>query len=91
MINFNQKQQKIISIFLKSNKLSSSMVHFKIVELGEKVSLVTIKRMISKLVKRNALKVFGSGRSTNYSISTLGRIFADINAKDYCSVEPDKR
>ena len=91
MINFNQRQQKIILIFLKNNALSSSMVHAEITKLKEDVSLVTIKRIISKLVAAGVLKISGSGRSTNYSISTFGRVFADINAKDYCVVEPVKR
>ena len=91
MINFNQRQQKIISIFLRNNALSSSMVHAAITKLKEDVSLVTVKRAISKLVAVGVLKISGSGRSTNYSITTLGRVFSDINAKDYCVIEPDKR
>jgi len=33
----------------------------------------------------------GAGRSVSYSVSTLGKIFADINLKEYCDIEPDKR
>ena len=33
----------------------------------------------------------GSGRATKYKISATGRIFAEIDAKKYSSVEPDKR
>ncbi len=91
MINFNQRQQKIASIFLKNDQLSSSMVYAEITKLGEEVSLVTIKRLISKLLAVGILKISGSGRSTNYSISTLGRIFANVNAENYCLVEPDRR
>jgi len=91
MINLNQRQQKIASIFLKNDQLSSSMVYTEITKLGEEVSLVTIKRLLSKLVAAGVVKISGSGRSTNYSISTLGRIFANVNAENYCLVEPDKR
>lgn len=37
------------------------------------------------------LAMSGSGRSTSYNISATGRIFAEIDAHRYCSVEPDKR
>lgn len=67
------------------------MVHSEIIQSGEDVSLVTTKRMLSEMVGIGALKIFGSGRSTAYSISAPGRIFADVNAKEYCSVEPDRR
>jgi len=43
------------------------------------------------MTKSKLLKVFGSGPSTSYEISELGRLFLSIDAKKYCSVEPDKR
>lgn len=33
----------------------------------------------------------GSGRSTSYELSISGRVLADIDAKEYVAVEPDKR
>lgn len=91
MFKLNLKQQKIILLLSKNGPLSSSRVHFEIIKSGENISLVTIKRMLSNMVNLGALKVIGSARATTYEVSVLGRIFADINAKEYCLVEPDKR
>lgn len=38
-----------------------------------------------------ALVVAGAGRSTKYDISPVGRIFAEVDARNYCSTEPDER
>lgn len=91
MLKLSQKQQKIIAIFLRNNTLSSSMVHAEMTKSGEGVSLVTVKRMLSDIAVMGALKVIGSGRSTSYAVSALGRIFAEINAEEYCAAEPDSR
>ncbi|MFA4873548.1 MAG: Fic family protein [Patescibacteria group bacterium] len=91
MFSLSQKQQKIVAIFLKNNTLSSSMVHAEMAKSGEGVSLVTVKRILSDMAVMGALKVIGSGRSTSYAVSALGRIFAEINAKEYCVAEPDRR
>lgn len=91
MVNLNLKQQKILSIFLKKDSFSSSKVNAEMILLGEKTSLVTTKRALSEMAKNEVLVVVGSGRSTNYSISSLGRIFTEVHAHLYCSVEPDRR
>lgn len=91
MFELNQRQQKIISILLKNNTLSSSAVHAEMIKLDDKVSLVTAKRILSELARKGALKVLGSGRATTYAMSAWGRIFAHVNAKEYCAIEPDKR
>lgn len=33
----------------------------------------------------------GSGRSVRYNVSVFGRVFFEVDAKKYCSLEPDKR
>lgn len=85
------KHQKIIGIFLEKGVVQSSDVYAEITRLGEKTSLVTVKRMLSEMVGEGILAVSGSGRSTGYHISPKGRVFADINSKEYVSAEPDKR
>lgn len=90
MIQFSKKQQRIINVFLRHEKLSSSAVHAEIVK-AEAVSLVTVKRMLADLVLEGALKMSGAGRATTYSISALGRNFAAVDAKEYCAIEPDRR
>jgi Fic family protein len=91
MIKLSPKQQKIISIFLEKGQMSSSITHAEMVKLGEKMSLVTVKRTLSEMVSLGFLVVAGSGRSTSYNLTELGRIFADVDANKYIAVEPDKR
>lgn len=91
MIRISQKHQKIIGIFLEKGTIQSSEVHAEMLKFGEKISLVTVKRALSEMVGEGLLKFSGSGRSTSYYITPKGRLFADIDAKQYCLVEPDKR
>lgn len=86
-----QKQQKIVKIFLIEGKIQSSEVHKKIVSSGENISLVTVKRALSELAEKGILEVSGSGRSTSYSLSIKGRILAEVDAKQYVAIDPDKR
>jgi len=91
MLKLTLKDQKIINIFLEKGTMQSSDVHSAIIISGEDISLVTIKRALSKMASRGILSITGSGRSTSYNITAVGRISADVDAKKYCSVEPDKR
>ncbi|MDY0302855.1 MAG: Fic family protein [Candidatus Moranbacteria bacterium] len=85
------KQQKIIKIFLEKGRMQSSQLHEELRNSGEDISLVTVKRALSELTEKGILEVFGLGRSTSYQISAKGRVLADIDAKEYVAVEPDKR
>jgi Fic family protein/DNA-binding PadR family transcriptional regulator len=91
MNKINKEYQKIINIFLEEEKMQSSDIHRKMLELGEEASLVTIKRLLSKMADEGIISVTGSGRSTSYSISSVGRIFADVDAKKFIAIDPDKR
>ncbi|MDO8471355.1 MAG: Fic family protein [bacterium] len=91
MIKLTPKQQKIIAIFLKKGVAHSSDVHTEIVKSGESISLITVKRTLSKLAEAGILIATGSGRSAGYIISAIGRIFSEVDANAYCSIEPDKR
>lgn len=86
-----RRQQKFLLVFLKKDSLSSSRAYEEITALEEAISLVTVKRTLSDMVKNDFLLETGSGRSTKYSIGIVGRLFADVNAKEYCSIEPDRR
>ncbi|HBE90821.1 MAG TPA: cell filamentation protein Fic [Candidatus Andersenbacteria bacterium] len=86
-----QKHQDIINIFLEKGTIQSSDVHAEITKMGGDTSLVTVKRALSEMVTAGVLATTGSGRSTSYNITALGRISADIDAKKYCSSEPDQR
>ena len=85
------KQQKILALFLKKGTAKSSEIHAEISKSGETVSLVTVKRALSKMADVGVLSSVGSGRSASYNISSIGRIFADVYAHSYCSADPDKR
>ena len=91
MAKINQKQQKIIKLMLNGQVLPSSKIHQEIRMAGEDISLVTIKRILSEMVKAGLLEKSGAGRATSYAISVKGRILAEVDAKEYCSTEPDKR
>lgn len=91
MLQLSQKQQKIVIVLMYGGSLSSSQVHRILVEKNEPVSLVTVKRTLTELVDLKVLNISGAGRSTVYAVSTLGRVFADIDAHDYCAVDPDNR
>ncbi len=71
--------------------MSSSDVHTEVSRSGNEISLITIKRALSQMVKLGLLVVAGSGPATHYQISVLGRALAPIDAHQYCLVEPDKR
>lgn len=91
MYKLTPKKQKIVEIFLTKGKMQSSEVHKEIVKNGEDISLVTIKRSLSEMTEEGILEVSGSGRSTSYSLSSKGRILANVDAKNYVSIDPDKR
>lgn len=91
MIEFTSKYQKIVNIFIEKGKMQSSLLRAELTKHGENVSLITVKRILSEMTNSGILTLQGSGRSTSYEISPRGRIFADINAHDYCLIDPDKR
>lgn len=91
MIEISPKQQKIIDLFLRHDLLSSSEVHSHLSKEGGEISLVTVKRELSRMATLKLLAASGGGRSRAYGVSVLGRIFSKIGANDYNAVEPDKR
>jgi len=90
-MKIDRKQQDILRIFLQYGRLSSSEIHQKLANSELDISLVTTKRQLTSLVNEQLISAVGSGRSRTYVISALGRIFANIDAENYCAVEPDRR
>lgn len=90
-MNISLRQQKIIKIILKMGKLQSSAIHQEILNSGETISLVSIKRALSDMAKSGLLSTSRSGSYIVYEVSTIGRVFANIDSKEYIEVEPDKR
>ncbi len=91
MIEISQKDQKILGLFLRYNLLSSSEVHGHISKEGKTISLVTVKRELSRMAMLGLLAASGQGRSRAYNISVLGRILSTVDANAYNAIEPDKR
>ena len=91
MITITQKQQKILSIILEKRATQSSGVRAEMIKSGQEISLVTVKRALSEMASTGVLAATGSGRSTSYAISATGKIFAELDAHKYCSIEPDRR
>jgi len=91
MIKISQKQQNILEIILENGTMQSSAVHKEILRRNGDMSLVSVKRALSKMANSKLLIVVGSGRSTSYIISNLAKVFFDIDAKKYIGIEPDKR
>jgi fido (protein-threonine AMPylation protein) len=71
--------------------MRSSRVQEAMQAIGEDISLVTVKRMLAAMVKMQLLSVSGDGPSTTYDIATMGRLVADVDAKQYCLNDPDDR
>ena len=85
------KEQGIIRCLLEKEPLQSSDIHRMLVENGEDVSLVTVKRALSDMAARGIVLSSGTGRAIAYRVMNLGRLFADIDAHAYCALEPDSR
>lgn len=91
MIKIPQKQQNILEIILEKGQAQSSAMHEEMIKRGNNLSLVSVKRILSKMANLGLLTVAGRVRSTSYSISNEARVFFNIDAKKYVEVEPDKR
>lgn len=90
-MKLSQRQQKILLLVVQNSSLQSSRVFELVLAGGEDASLVTIKRELAELTAKGFLNVTGIGRSTAYEISIKGRLFVDVNASEYCKIEPDIR
>lgn len=91
MTNLTTRHQKILLTLLRYERLQSSKIQELITLAGEDISLVTVKRDLTILSKNMYVQIHGVGRSTFYSITALGRLYTDINAEEYCAIEPDRR
>lgn len=85
------EQQLILSLILKAGRMRSSQIHGELQKKNHDVSLVTVKRALALLARRGFLATVGAGRSTAYELSTAGRLSADVDARQYCSIDPDDR
>lgn len=87
----NEKEKIVIRMFFSDEAIQSSGVYEILNKEGTGWSLITVKRLLSKMAKKGWLKVFGMGRKTEYKISVKGRVLAEVDSIKYCEIEPDKR
>ena len=90
-IDISPREQRIIGILLERGALPSSGIHEALAERGDSISLVTVKRALSGMAVRKIIITIGSGRALSYKVGIPGRLFADIDARAYCAIEPDRR
>lgn len=91
MLAISTRQQSILSILLRNEELPSSAIHSELTSEGDDASLVTTKRMLTAMTKSGVIVLSGSGPSTVYSITPLGRLYTDVDAATYGAIDPDVR
>lgn len=88
IISLNQRNLAILRIIRQSKAFTASTIFS---ELADKPSLITVRRELATLTEAGYLIQQGKGRGVSYSLSTKGRLFTPIDAKQYCLIEPDQR
>lgn len=91
MNKIGKRQQKILDLIIRFGSLKSSEITKHLIDLEGRISAITVKRTLSKMRELNLLNVIGSGRSTSYEVSVLGKIVLEVDAERYCFEDPDKR
>lgn len=81
--------KSLIIKYVKTNPGSSSKEIFE--GVGEKKSLATIKRVLSKLIQEQLIISTGKGKSTRYNLSPVYKLFEPIEIDKYYEKEIDKR
>ena len=80
---------KIIIDYVKNNPYLSSSKIYEGVEIG--VKLLTVKRLLSKLVAQNLLDIHGKGRATKYTLSKSYSLIYPIDVDTYFKKDVDDR
>jgi len=91
MRKLSQRENKVIEIVRRFGNTKSSDIHKNLLLIGEDVSLVTVKRLLSDMQREKILSSSGAGRSTTYFLSDYGKLISNIDASVYCKAEPDNR
>ncbi len=81
--------KNLIIEYVKNNPNSSSKKIFE--GIGEKKSLATVKRILSKLIQERLIISTGKGKSTRYSLSHEYKLFEPIDIEKYYEKEIDER
>ncbi len=81
--------KNLIIEYVKNNPNSSSKKIFE--GIGEKKSLATVKRILSKLIQERLIISTGKGKSTRYNLSPEYKLFEPIDIEKYYEKEIDER
>jgi len=79
----------LIIEYVKQNPNCSSKEIFQ--GIGEKKSLATVKRILSKLIQERLIISTGKGKSTRYNLSPVYKLFEPIDIEKYYEKEIDER
>lgn len=92
-IKVDEVLQLAIAEFLYRNETGRSSDIFSYIGNVSKqeMSLVTLKRALSRLAEAGILKVAGKGPATRYTLTPYGRLHVPVDARMYCAEEPDVR
>lgn len=83
----SDRQGHILGLIRLEGRTTSSVISSAFAD----VTLLTIKRDLSDLVKKGYLAVEGRGRATSYVTTATNRLFVPVDAHAYCATEQDKR
>ena len=83
-------ERTTLACFMAGDSISASEL-YKTISQTHDTSLITIKRLLSKLTEAQTLIKTGKGRSVKYSISNTGRLYFQINPRVYCEDDVKKR
>lgn len=85
------RRQQVLLLILQQGSMRSSEMHQALKRRHHDIALVTVKRWLAAMAKEGFLSTQGAGRAVTYAPATKGRLFLDIDASAYCSIEPDRR
>lgn len=91
MNKLSQRENKVTEIVRNLGSVKSSDIHKNLALVGEDISLVTTKRLLSKMESEKILISDGTGRATTYLLGDYGKLISNVDANVYCKIEPDKR
>ena len=88
MDNINSRQQKILAILKPNQNIGPKEILDK---LDQDVSIITVSRDLSRLVKLKYLQRFGQGPATQYLLLPKSLFFRPVDYQKYFEIETDKR
>ena len=88
--NLNQRQKVILGLLRSGNEYVLSDIKEFFNEPNQPSS-ATLRRDVSGLCNAGYLKRSGNRKSSRYTLSLLGMLYAPIDPHEYCLVDVDKR